>query len=723
MSAVTANKNAFEAYNILYYPMLGSKGMFNVSEDTFNVAVPAEEDWTYALTIQENLIGSPYRLTQRAVVALAKLHRVLSDVMGAAGAYALAALLPDPAKDVCSFMPPANQWTAMYPGFPAQVLEMSEDDFRLDQIRHYASTYGVELISAALGTPVEVGEGWLPPHGEGEVAEQEKNEDVPEHLLDVALCVEQAAVILDAAFARPSRMPVAALRFAVDLADSGYFPGKIAFHENMMGLIWNTTAKGSRAQSDVLVKLSQHPGDILKSVLYCAQANGTKHLTTAQKKAHCRAMEHFDADTIARNIVDNGSATRRAANLLSAKRFAGDHLKDAIADVESGQVKSWNSELETLWGEYKAAPSERTAKKLLSKYAQRPGVLLRSLTRLVDAGVPERDIAQVLEAQADDLSMATLVTIQTVMTGLDVASTPDWAGRVVDEAELERLNSRHDVFVKVAKTTLPILADKMAKLITPIRNKKVYVDPCGFSLTGSVVLPNLQGDATSGAYPPAGMAYQLPDKGVLRFFTFWDDRTRRTDVDIHFHASVEEDGTERPVSVGWNSNYKTNGMVTSGDITTSHDSAEYLDLDLGVATESGVKTVFQQAHIYAGAANWSDIPTCFSGAMLVGTCGEEVAADLYRADNIVFHDDMNGEGRQCNYAMIDVPNRFVRILRGARVPFKNNIFTLDVFIKLLAHSQNAEIVEDLDQADVVLAVGRSDDNAAVSLIDNGFFVR
>ena len=158
MSAFTANKNAFEAYNILYYPMLGAKGMFNVSEEAFNTAVPQNEDWAYALTIQENLGGSPYRLSQRAVTALAKLHRVLSDVMGVAGTSALNALLPDPASDVMGFLPPSKHWTVMYPGFPTQVLEMDEADFRLDQARHYASTYGVELISAALGIAADVGE-------------------------------------------------------------------------------------------------------------------------------------------------------------------------------------------------------------------------------------------------------------------------------------------------------------------------------------------------------------------------------------------------------------------------------------------------------------------------------------------------------------------------------------------------------------------------------------
>ena len=45
----------------------------------------------------------------------------------------------------------------MYPGFPQQVMEMSEAEFRLHQGIHYFTTYGMESL---LGK--EVSRGWLP---------------------------------------------------------------------------------------------------------------------------------------------------------------------------------------------------------------------------------------------------------------------------------------------------------------------------------------------------------------------------------------------------------------------------------------------------------------------------------------------------------------------------------------------------------------------------------
>ena len=56
----------------------------------------------------------------------------------------------------------------MYPGFPQQVMEMSEAEFRLHQMMHYFSTYDVELL---LGK--EVKQGWLPEYDGPERTEKD----------------------------------------------------------------------------------------------------------------------------------------------------------------------------------------------------------------------------------------------------------------------------------------------------------------------------------------------------------------------------------------------------------------------------------------------------------------------------------------------------------------------------------------------------------------------
>ena len=39
---------------------------------------------------------------------------------------------------------------------------MDEATFRYNQVMHYFSTYGVELIAGMLGLDVSVGQGWMP---------------------------------------------------------------------------------------------------------------------------------------------------------------------------------------------------------------------------------------------------------------------------------------------------------------------------------------------------------------------------------------------------------------------------------------------------------------------------------------------------------------------------------------------------------------------------------
>ena len=45
----------------------------------------------------------------------------------------------------------------MYPGFPQQVMKMSEAEFRMHQMIHYFSTYGLENMFGG-----EISRGWLP---------------------------------------------------------------------------------------------------------------------------------------------------------------------------------------------------------------------------------------------------------------------------------------------------------------------------------------------------------------------------------------------------------------------------------------------------------------------------------------------------------------------------------------------------------------------------------
>lgn len=703
----TANRSAFDAYNILYYPVITAIDNASVT--------PTASDYAMALTVQANLDGTPYTLSESAIASLA-------------GAYAYIRvnneeIIIDPAADIRSFCSDTALGRPMYPDFPTQVINMDEDEYRSNQIKHYMSTYGVEFFASLLfGLDVQVKEGWLP---DVKTTEKTRSDEklIVDHVVDIVVSPQAMASIVSDEIARPRRMSAPAIELVCDLFADGYLPDttSIAFHENMMEVIRIASERSSAELAKVCAEVAQHPGDVLKAVLWCAEKSGENHISTKAKKGFCRALENFDSENIAQNIADFSRKGEKAVNMLSVSRFAGDTLKEGIMQVLTGTVRSYASVLESKWEDYKIG-IDKDGSVLLSWYGKRPGILLRSLARLLREGIDEQAVEAELVVHIDDYSLATLIQLENAATAYEMHRQKNWSGHVENVLDIKRRMENFEVNEKIAPMIARLIFDRMSKMDVPLAGKKVYVDSCGFSLAGSVILPNEVGN-TSGAYPPAGMAYDVPSDKTVRFFTFWNNESERVDVDLHFKYTDTEG---RDGEVGWYSSYRSRGMVTSGDITHSTNAAEYLDIDMAEALCEGIDTVYQHDHIYSGVPNWKDIETCFSGAMIVGDTDPDV--ELYNSENVLFHDDMTGDGNAMDYAMVDIPNHFVRILRGTSMPFTRNAFTLDAYIELLLDAQNATVVDDIEQADMVLSVGRAtagdiDGRPVVSLIDEGFFIR
>lgn len=718
-----AEKDAFEAFGILYYPLT------NTEEELAGTIAGADDaDMAFATTCAGNLLGTGYALTPTDVAVIAGVHHWLAGQMPPESA---AAASPNPYADIRELVPGITA-DPMYPGFPREVLEIDEARYRYHQMAHYFSTYGIELITAIEGSPVTVMRGWLPSDGM-EPADIERASGGYEVLakakvLRLVFSRERMRDIVLERLAQPTRMHEAELRCAVCMlsAPGEAQPVDIAFHENMLELV-RAAAEGTRSElKRMLERTAKHPGDVLKAITFVRthRPYGKAHLANRQKRAFCDALEGFTFQQLATNIAEAHPEDRRSLNYLSIARFGGETLKKAAAAVESGQVKSWNSQVEEHW----ARLDEDGPEPLLALYRERPGMLLRSLTRLVKRGVPMERIVSTV-ASADAFSKATLART------LAIASAAPLVDVRVDEHPHERLADRHlrarrqqDALAKVEGILRTLLGQRLAATETPLRGKRVFVDEGDFSMEGSVVMPNDTGN-TGTAYPPAGMAYRIPDDATVRFFTFWDDRSKRVDVDLHFGIR-NADGTS--AHVGWSGDFRKAGMVMSGDITHSQDAVEYLDLDLAAARANGVDHVMQNCHIYSGARNWKDIETCFSGAAIVQSLAERpaegggrIALDpqAYQAENVIFRDDLAGSGFRMDYAFIDVVDGYVRILRGANHPFTRTPFNLAAFVEMLLAAQGAQRVDSPEDADVVLSVGRSEDEDAICLIDEGFFLR
>lgn len=764
-----AKKAPFEAFGILYYPLFAHRA------DLEGIELD-DADMAWAVTANANLDGTGYTLSQPSILSLAAYHHHIAALAARSSFLPLAQALTEqgvnPLADIARLVPDVTA-APMYPDFPTQVMEMDEATFRYHQALHYLSTYGVEQLAGMLGLDVSVGKGWMPDVESTPKTERDETLVAPK-VLHLMLTVEDLRNVVEARLSRATRMHPTEIESALLVfeglgeEDAGNeeeirFP-KVAFHENMMELIRVAGEGGSGLLERVAVGLAQHPGDLLKATLYLVKARGKQaHLATRQKKGLCRAFEHFGVMSIAHNIADAGKKERRAPNYLSVGRFAGPNLTRACELVWSGQVVSWAARLEQLWADVEEAkipepepvevalsshktplPSrildkfarlmkhdepegevteepeaeqpdrlQQAWEALLAHYGTRPGMLFRSLTRLAKHDCPKDLLRPVVLDNAGGYSLPTLVRTLTIMS----EEAPQYRMELKRYAswEIEKKGEEEPSKV-VVELMRELLIPRMRLLETPFKGKSVYLDTQGISLVGSILMPNDTGN-TGTAWPPVGMAYDLPDDQAVRFFTFWDERSRRVDVDLHF-IGIKKSGDQ--ISVGWNSNYNSSGMVTSGDITSSQDSVEYLDADMGKARKDGVYFVVQMQHIYTGASRWEDISTCYSGAMAVKETGATVA--IYNPENLLFRDDLTGSGTRLAYAVVNFPNHYVRIMRGAKLPLGDVGFALGDYLAALFEAQDVTLVATPEEAEVRVCVGRSDDPSVVSLFDEGFYL-
>ena len=303
------------------------------------------------------------------------------------------------------------------------------------------------------------------------------------------------------------------------------------------------------------------------------------------------------------------------------------------------------------------------------------------------------------------------------------------------DAELSAIGKKYQNRIRRLKTIperkriiLSFLAEHLARITTPLRGKKVWLDPGLFDLRYSCLeMSDKSGDST---YIPSGLCFKIPEKAnVVRFFVYWNDRTR---VDIDLHASAErvfiQNGKEARdrFHVGWCSNFKKDGVIHSGDITHSN-AAEYIDVNLN--HDGSLSRVFLNVDLFSGHPHLSEVEECYIGLMAVDKTGRSVR--LYDPANCFFTHEIRQNCKGLYYGYLDVKNRYVRFI-GKPNQFGYYSGELDTdpdrnlyvqeYLDLLIAGQEAEWCDNPDEAEVLLTVDKSDKTGAISLIDQNFFL-
>lgn len=591
----------------------------------------------------------------------------------------------------------------MYPNFPTQVLEMSDLEYKVNQVLHYISTYGVEKIFG-----VEVQEGWLPETTEID----ERQEDilvVGLKTLDYLSKEEVDDVVIKNLIGRKERLLPKEIQLAQQIAlRTDLKIEEVPFKENIGVIFGDILLNGETSERqqtfNKLADIVKHPGDVLDLVEYVVVTNKYKHLKTSVKRGFVYLIEAFPADKIeenfasnrwSRNFLGKGAKSRRInrnialIDYLSYTRFSKNEVaKKLVGDMKNGILKSWNQNLE-------AAYKAEDFAEVLNLLSQRPGMMFRQINRLVTLGVSAEDISSVLKPASGELKTQSIVSA------------------------LNNFNGSETVVKVFMDTLVNNLAQK--DLGDIFADKKVYIDEGEVDFSKSRL--EITDKFEEGGYITNGLAIKLPeDADLLRFFTYWNDE-RRIDIDLHVNAIDKNGETSH---VGWNGSRKNDYLVHSGDITHSN-AAEYTDLRLSGLKEKGIERVQFNINSYTSVP-FDKIDTIFTGLMAISEMGAK--ADLFDPKNVIFRHDLQSASTSIEYAVVDVQAGVLYII-GKTSSDRNDTkmsesllpaLSIKTYLGILAMTHGATIVADKETADLVVGFAKADQDNYISLADENFFM-
>ncbi len=349
-----------------------------------------------AVTLNENLTSLGYILRPEDLLRLAVSPSLRGFYTG------LKTLVPD-----VTVQP-------MYPGFPQQVMAMSEAEFRLHQMLHYFSTYGLEDL---LGTKVQ--RGWLP-NCDGSERTESDTRLLESRVIELVSERDAAFTALRTLLNRRERLTNPELELVLESAAAcpvEQMQGlKVRFKENIDLLFPLLMEKAERETAlPILRTICQHTGDMLR----CAETyirTRRYHLRTSEKKLLVKLLESYSVWNLRENLMK--SQRHRERNLwvlqhLDYNRFSrsAEH-RETVRALRNGELLSWHGV-----GEALLRARDPGA---LTYLAKRPGYMLRMLNRLLYLDYSEEAVSEAMLLAAGAVS--THLILKTIRSMADKES-------------------------------------------------------------------------------------------------------------------------------------------------------------------------------------------------------------------------------------------------------------------------------------------------------------
>lgn len=716
-----------------------------------------------AMTMNENLKTLGYTLTPQDIIRIAQ-------TPSADGLYEhVRGLMSDVAAK------------PMYPDFPTQVMEIDEAQYRMHQMVHYFSTYGLEML-----TGTEIAKGWLPAEA-GLVSDTEKTQE------DTTLLSAKAVELVpeESKYDKPFRDILAKRERMTDMereivkrcAESGTisFDSRISvpFKENLKDTFMFLAQAGADGKitrqqaSRALFNICQHPGDVTENLHHYLAAHRYS-LRTSEKKMFSSLYDMYSDRAFSENlIVSRGRVafTKEIFRHISFTRYTRSSEKEK-AVKEIGKEKTWEAKARDM-----IASRNPDAIRFA---AQRPGMLIRMTSMALRNGYSEQEIVRELSKKSTEISAQTLVS------QIYAARKGPTDARSVGAEKTEKALNRAITGMKKAEA---VLAAK--------ERRKEKERPFGYTL-GSVWPGEKKGagpeEGSSARMALSGRREKLEEKkdradrkererieernntyaAQDRIFTaVLRDRLEKVDTGLEgktvcldtlydlgrmpldpVHKKMSQgylppavmkipEGVDRiRCFVYWNDKRRVdldlhayskgkdgerahvgwnsdfrNGGICMSGDITHSNAAEYIDVDLKVA-KAGV--IDLQLTSFTGD-HFFDIDTCFTGIMAVDQIGENVK--LYDPKNCFASLDITNDSTNISIAELDTEARTISFScvdkeRGfSEEAPRLPAFSVKDYVELLVEAGGGKFTDDPEKADVIITLTKPMSEKEMSLID------
>lgn len=306
------------------------------------------------------------------------------------------------------------------------------------------------------------------------------------------------------------------------------------------------------------------------------------------------------------DVMRHAERWKRLAEVLHPGDYAGKFPR-ALAAITAARHNeapaSFGSRVETLL-------TQRHIDTLTPILQSRPGEFARRLDVTLRRATEPESVLDAFEAVAPQVSSPILLQLLAQVRAprpLPLrAFTPKGSFAKVYGIKDRREPIAHDVLTRAARICEDALVKRFASL-PPLGH--CFIDPA----LSEYKVPMAQRAASKSLRTLVrGSRLPMPDTRFIRLFLWWKNGGGRTDIDLSAAFFDANFGFIETVAYY---NLRSFGGYHSGDIVDApYGASEFIDLDLNVLVEKGIRYVVTSINSYTEQP-YCDLPECFAGWM------------------------------------------------------------------------------------------------------------